>query len=289
MLFNRLGKRLVGNELQTGVNREHHVVTALRLLHPDVFHNAAPAVADHAARARSARKRRVVRKFNALAPPVVLIGESNHVRGELAFGIVAAHLVVDHDARNAKRLNLLRKVHADLAGDVHEGLAALCLKALFQVGVVLTKELSQSAQLAVSDLREAFPRVDPDRPGGDARSKHDAVAVHDLTAAGRLGQRARITDLALTLQEPGLKAALQIKRAAHDDNDAEGGKEKYEPAAAGGNRDREQGRFGSVAPSSLRGGVLPPQFLGLVGDPAEEAACPAGVSFRAPHLMKTSI
>ena len=71
MALNRVLKRFVGNELQSRINREHHIGADFTLFDPDVFDNTAQAVANDTTGTLLAGKNFVVGKLHPFSAVVV--------------------------------------------------------------------------------------------------------------------------------------------------------------------------------------------------------------------------
>ena len=147
MALNRVLKRFVGNELQSRINREHHIGADFTLFDPDVFDNTAQTVANDTTGTLLARKNFVVGKLHPFSAVVVRVGKAHHVRRNRTVGIVAPHLVVDVNAGQLHGAHRFALFHFDLTVDVNEALILAGFNASANLGSGLSQESSQLIEL----------------------------------------------------------------------------------------------------------------------------------------------
>ena len=258
MAFDGILKRLMRDELQTRIDREHHVGTDFTLLHPNVFNNTAESVANNAARALLAGKDFVVGKLHPLSAVVVRVGKAHDVRRNRTVGVIAAHFVVDVNAGQLQRTYRLPLFNFNLTVNVDEALVLAGLKALANGGAGLIQKSSQLVELSVRQLQRFFG-LSPDAARRNGGSQNHAVAIENLTALCGHGKRAGIARLSLLLQEVRRDAALQPKRLAEHGNQADKEETENDLAARGGNFSAQQRLFAAVGAALLGRRIFAPE------------------------------
>jgi hypothetical protein len=188
-----------GDVLQLAVDRQGQVAAVVRLaLHADVLDDAAQAVLDHAAAARLAGQRLLLRQFHRFLAHVLDVGEADHVRHHLALRVKALVFLAGVEAVDVELLDLGDDVHVDLAFQVD--VAALGVELLAQFGVRYLEQGRQFVQLLRRGVLDVFGKRRY-RLHRQRRRQHQAVAVEDLAARGRQFLGTHVAAGALLLQE----------------------------------------------------------------------------------------
>lgn len=246
-------ERLVGDELDSGVDRKGHVGARLAFLGPDVVDDAAVTVADHAPRARAPCQHMVAGKFDAFLSVIVRTRVSHDVSHGGTVGIAAAHFGRHTDAGDPECTDGLGQAEIAVAGQIDEVGRRAVVKLLEQLRVLDAEQLRKLAQLLLLLLRAAGHerRVRPDATAGLARREHDAVAVEDLASGPLDRDRARKALFALVLQEV-IVEDLQIKGSARKNEEKHQDSEKRKVGAVLRNGNDDEG-VGGMLGRSLSG------------------------------------
>ena len=158
---------------------------------------------------------RVVGRFEAGEAGVVEPDVSEHVRRQLLLRVVAPALLDEADALQLQRLHALRFVGRDLPREIDElRVAAQALRHL------LALPRAAVVERAAHELRDLvrvldFRGIGEDAVGVDAVGEHLAVAVDDLAALGRRGDRAHVLPIGARLHV-GVIDDLQVDQPRLD-------------------------------------------------------------------------
>ena len=180
----------VGEILQLGVEGQRRILAFLRRADRlDVLDDLAAPVLDDTARARLAGELAVERELDAFLAGILGTGEAEHVRGDLAGGIVATVFVLEVDARQLEAGDLRGDVRRDLALEIDE--VAFRGELARDLARIDVEQRGEFAGLGGRQLR-----VFGNRPDGFHRRRnrqHVAVAVENAPARGRDVDHALVT------------------------------------------------------------------------------------------------
>jgi hypothetical protein len=169
---------------------------------------------------------------------VVHSGETDHVRGQLSAGVVAAEFAVLIDPLQAQRRDGIGRVGRDLALEVHEVARAL-VEPFLQGARVEAEQRGELPVLRHGELDVARDR--PDRLDRRRDGERVATAVDDPAARRRDLDEARGARVALALEELGLHG-LQVQRSRGEQGERGRDRREHEPRAPDREPDQPLGR-----------------------------------------------
>ena len=195
----RIAQLLVSKELNLGIDAELNVFACFRLHgFTHLLHRASQAVFDHMAAACAPQQCAVEQELHTLLAVVFHIGKAHHMRGSLAFRVLAAVFGALVNALEIEFCNLLGVVGVDLTLEPNK--AFILVGELFgQLSFGNAQQLRELLALAV--FQRHILRNSPDAGRRHAGRQYQSIAIQNTAAIGWQLQRAVVAHLALVLEE----------------------------------------------------------------------------------------